>query len=246
MMVAMGIFDRWRMPTDPGQSPPPLDRATPEPGPEPEPQLSPEDIEDLKDWVDELARPGLVDEEDVRVRVGDVVADHETWGALTEEQVTRAIDEVYAHIRARQAQWPDEGDAPALARAFAAMEQAGILARMNFTCCNTCGHAEIADEDGADIGRGYVFFHEQDTSRLQPGRSELFLSFGAFERPGLVDRSAGQDAVRAALTDLDCGIAAEAVEILRTEGLDVDWTGESTARILVTVDWRRKLPATAE
>ncbi len=186
--------------------------------------------------------PGFATEEEVRERVVEMVADDEAWAELSDEQVETALDEVLAEIRTEHARWPDEGDATAVFRAFEAMGQARIVTRMNFTCCNTCGHAEIGDSKGADTARGYVFFHEQDAERLAPGGSDLDLSYGGFEHPGMIDRTADQDSIRAGLAALDRGIAEDAVSLLRAEGLTVDWDGQPSSRILVTdLDWRRKV-----
>lgn len=113
-----------------------------------------------------------------------------------------------------------------LASAFAALAGDGIVGRMDFTCCQTCGHAEIGDERGpARDERGYTFFHQQDTERIADGL--LYLAYGAF---------APETAEEA--------IAGTVVERLRAEGLEVTWSGETTARIEVAVgDWRKPLPA---
>lgn len=50
------------------------------------------------------------------------------------------------------------------------------MARQNFTCCQTCGLAEIDDEievvraEGRPV-RGYAFFHQQDTAGAVEGGS---------------------------------------------------------------------------
>jgi hypothetical protein len=54
-------------------------------------------------------------------------------------------------------------DRDKLADAFRSLRKAGIVARMNFSCCGTCGHYELS-ENGK--GRGYVFYHRQEGARL--------------------------------------------------------------------------------
>ena len=100
------------------------------------------------------------------------------------------------------------------------------MGRMDFTCCQTCGHAEIDDELGpAREERGYTFFHQQDTERIADG--QLYLAYGAF----------GPEVTEEA-------IAGAVVERLRAEGLAVTWNGETTSRIEVAIgDWRKPLPA---
>ncbi|GAA3642822.1 hypothetical protein GCM10022267_31820 [Lentzea roselyniae] len=43
-----------------------------------------------------------------------------------------------------------ETDPERLTRAFAALREAGITARENFTCCRSCGESEIGGEGGSD------------------------------------------------------------------------------------------------
>lgn len=113
-----------------------------------------------------------------------------------------------------------------LASAYAALAGDGIIGRMDFTCCQTCGHAEIDDERGpARDERGYTFFHQQDTERIPDGL--LYLAYGSFG-PEVPEEE----------------VARTVVDRLRAEGLAVAWDGETTSRIEVTVtDWRKPLPA---
>jgi len=47
---------------------------------------------------------------------------------------------------AEQQKWREPGDYDRMAAAFARIQQQGVPARMNFTCCQTCGIDEIDDE----------------------------------------------------------------------------------------------------
>lgn len=129
-----------------------------------------------------------------------------------------------------QATWVDEGSYTALAAAFADLESLGVVARMSFACCNTCGATEIQDEadpNGPDA-LGHTFFHSQEADRLEDTPGDLFLSFGGFDE-----------------------IPAAAVgEIVATtvarHGLEVDWAGDAGAKVRVRVpDWRKRLPGEA-
>lgn len=130
--------------------------------------------------------------------------------------------------------WPVPTDCDRLDRAFAKLERAGIVARQNFTCCQTCGHAEIGDElDGAACDgpvRGYTFFHAQDTEAAEAGAG-IYLAFGAVLPPG----SAAE-----ALAGAAAEVAREIVRALRAEGLEVDWDGDPARRIGVPLQWRRR------
>jgi hypothetical protein len=83
-----------------------------------------------------------------------------------------------------QESWPVLTDFDRLSLAFDMLEDEDIVARQHFTCCGTCGAAEIGIEmdDFRDMaGReptGYVFFHQQDTeSAVESG--SLYISYGA-------------------------------------------------------------------
>nr|WP_157237311.1 hypothetical protein [Promicromonospora sukumoe] len=126
-----------------------------------------------------------------------------------------------------QATWVDEGSYTALAAAFADLESLGVVARMSFACCNTCGATEIQDEadpNGPDA-LGYTFFHSQEADRLEDTPGDLFLSFGGFDEMP----------------------AAAVGEIVATtvarHGFEVDWAGDAGAKVRVRVpDWRKRLP----
>jgi len=98
---------------------------------------------------------------------------------MAEELVTRAIQE---HVEA-QAKWPAATDCDRLDRAFAELEEKGILCRQNFSDCLSGGHDAMqkevagAREQGRDI-RGYTFFHAQDTDAVIESGA-VFLAFGA-------------------------------------------------------------------
>ncbi|MFJ3407511.1 DUF6891 domain-containing protein [Promicromonospora sp. NPDC090134] len=140
-------------------------------------------------------------------------------GAARQEWQARVVE---------QASWADEGSYSALATAFAELETLGVVARMCFACCNTCGAAEIHDEvdpNGAEP-LGYVFFHGQEAERLADTPGDLYLSFGGF---------AGST-------------ASEVGEIVATtiarHGFEVAWDGSADAKVRVRVtDWRKRLPA---
>ncbi|MDR1213683.1 MAG: hypothetical protein LBK54_06340 [Propionibacteriaceae bacterium] len=165
---------------------------------------------------------------------------------------------------AEQATWDGPGDYAKLADAFERLQAGGIVARMNFTCCQTCGHAEIGDEasrgpDQRILERGYVFFHQQDSARIADG-GELYLAFGAFTAdqgtdPQLLDEARqgndqarskvlSQASARESLIAHETAIAHDVAAALRASGLDVEWDGDISQRIRVHItQWRMPLPA---
>ena len=154
---------------------------------------------------------------------GDQAAD---LGPLVEELIERAVA---AHL-AEQATWPGRTDCDRLDDALDALTQSGIIARQNFTCCRTCGHAEIGDEMDAEaavgiVPRGYTFYHMQTTEAAVAGQG-IYLSYGAVE-PG---EAAG------------LAVGREIVGALDDHGLIVTWNGRLDACIHVELDWKRRLP----
>lgn len=140
-------------------------------------------------------------------------------------EVTNHVDAEWRAVLGEQADWADEGDYPRLAGVFASLEVGGIVARMNFSCCQTCGHNEIEDERTTGRERGYVFFTQQDAEFLTPGEN-LYLAFEGF---GHHDPAS---------------IGYEIAAALRVAGFTVDWNGSVDKKIVITgIDWRKRLPA---
>jgi len=160
--------------------------------------------------ADEMLEPDATTS--LRTAAGEV-ARHE-WQARVTEQAT----------------WTDEGDYPALAAAFADLEDLGVVARMCFACCNSCGATEIHDEidPNGNEPLGYTFFHSQEADRLAGTPGDLFLSFDGFD-----------DTPAAAIGDLVATTVAR-------RGLEVDWDGNPGVKVRVRVtDWRKRLPGEA-
>lgn len=108
--------------------------------------------------------------------------------------------------------------------AFKLMRKAGILARQNFTCCGSCGNAEMSmmlakmpEKRSAKI-KGVCFYHSQGNSRMNKG-GDLYLQYSS-----KVD------------DDLDLGtvqIGHLVVSCLKEAGLGVEWNGKASETILV-------------
>lgn len=129
--------------------------------------------------------------------------------------------------------WPHLTDCDRLDEAFAALEDAGIVSRQNFTCCGTCGAAEIGDqmaaaEKAGTIVRGYAFFHMQDTDSAVEGDG-LYLNYGAVQ--------SGEEAA--------ISVASEVISQLEAHGLATQWSGSWDQRIYVDIDWKRRFPFNA-
>lgn len=258
----MALFGRFRdrsrdpgdvaspVPPAPAVAPaPPLPAASPlPPVPEADPTTREEQLEWLEESARELTAAAFVSRTDAEQSlVEQYVLDDEC--DLTEDDVRAVLQRVWQERLDEQDSWPDEGGYTRLRAAFAALDADGVVARMNFACCQTCGHAEIEDER-SETSRGYVFFHQQDAERLAPGDSDLFLAFGSFGSAeeldaSLVERArvGDEEARRQAMVASEERIGAEVSDALRRHGLTVDWDGTAAQRIQVTgLDWRKRLP----
>jgi hypothetical protein len=179
-----------------------------------------------------------VDETLEEVRSLVEATDYERDVELAEEIVARIVDdELLAHY-GRQETWTAPTDCDKLDAAFAAMEKQGVVARQNFTCCNTCARAEIWDEviaveeDSERVAIGYAFYHMQDTERAVEGGA-INIKFGATSDS--TDEAVGQ----------------HVFDALLAAGLDAGWSGSADDAVQVGLaDWRKRrvneLPLTDE
>lgn len=191
-------------------------------GPEPEEQIC-----WLRDQIRRDVAAGFYDADAILTNAIDAFAD-EIDPATLRREAQGMLREAMAEHAAAQAGWPPLTDCDRLDDAFAALEATGVIARQNFTCCGTCGSAEIWDEIDA-VGkaggptRGYAFYHMQDTERAAEGDG-LYLNYGACDD--------GEDAALAVANDI--------VTQLEAHGLRTEWNGNWGQRIAVSLDWKRR------
>ncbi|MGM1064961.1 DUF6891 domain-containing protein [Saccharothrix sp. Mg75] len=187
---------------------------------------------ELLDRVEEQARDvvhgGFTPLEDAVEAVAECFEDED---GVTEAVARSVVERVWRERVEEQAGWPATTEVDRLLAVFEALDDGGIVARPDFTCCQTCGHAEIGGEvdPGAGDARGYVFFHRQDTEGAVAGRG-LYLAFGSLveaEDPAAADEA----------------VAREVADALAAGGLPVEWNGSVRSRIKVDLaDWRKRLP----
>jgi hypothetical protein len=186
-------------------------------------------IDDLREQIETDVNAGFIDEEDIVEQAVDAFCDQADPAVL--EPAARRLTEValQAHARA-QVTWPAETDCDRLDAAFAELEERGIVARQDFSCCNNCGSTEIwsevreAEEDGRVI-HGCTFYHHQDTEVAVNGGG-LCLGYQA-----VADGEEAQVAV-----------GHEIVQVLRTHGFEPRWDGSTEKRIWFPLDWKRRRP----
>jgi hypothetical protein len=219
-------------------------------------------VSPLDEQADILARvqglvwPGFHTRDEVVAQLSD--------GATGElaESARRLVDLVWAERAAELADAPDGGDCDRLREAFAALAEAGVLARMHFSISQEAGARDIAGERSplasaaGEPGRypyaewAYTFFHAQDSARLAGGDATLMLSFSSFVAAPDADpadiaagRAGDTEAMRRVMEHTDTTVGRLVVAALVDAGLTVTWDGTAAQRIAVSVpQWRKPLP----
>jgi hypothetical protein len=185
-------------------------------------------LTDMRDFVARRVAEGFDDPEHIiQSAVESVETDLGT--EELEAHAARITTELIEEHRQEQSQWVGPTDCDRLDQAFEDLESEGIVARQNFTCCQTCGHYEIGGEiataqaGGAHRVDGYTFYHMQDTEGACEG-GFLYLAYGATAHTP-------QAAVR---------VGQRIVQALERAGLEVVWNGSAAERIGVRLQWRRR------
>jgi len=186
-------------------------------------------LQELRSYIARDLRGGFVARDELVPSAVEMLSD-ECDAQVLRPHAQRLLQEEIEALRAEQETWPAVTDCDRLDQAFARLEGAGIVCRQNFTCCGTCGSAEIWDEieeareSGLDV-RGYAFFHMQDTESAVEGHG-LYLNYGAVTE--------GEAAALA--------VAGEIAAEMAAAGLEVKWDGSWDRRIGVGLDWKRRVP----
>ncbi|ASU56810.1 DUF6891 domain-containing protein [Nocardiopsis dassonvillei] len=168
---------------------------------------------------------------DARRSLLDTLEDGDPGGREVREASARLhdhVDRALAEHVQRQRRWPARTDGERLTRAFRALDESGVIAREEFTCCERCARTALEGELAArnsrpaDIpARGYAFYHDQDAAHAVAG-SSLTIGFGA-SHP--IRRAA---------------VGEEVAEALRAHGLTVEWDGDPDRKLHVGMDWNRR------
>lgn len=188
-----------------------------------------EQLEELRGYIARDLRGGYVEPDAVIDNALEVLELQPHGEDVLRDHARRILDEETAVYHHEASGWPEVTDHDRLEQAFASLESQGVVCRQNFTCCGTCGVAEIGDEmqtarqSGGTV-RGYAFFHMQDTERAVEGGG-LWLNYGAVE--------GGEGAAVA--------VGRSIADAFGSVGLDVDWDGSLRKRIHVPLQWQRRL-----
>ena len=149
-------------------------------------------------------------------------------------------------LAAEQEKWPDVTDCDRLDKAEQALREAGLLLWQASPCCDTCSGAELPDRIDAIESRhpgfrkklrGYAFFHDQGLPEMLAEGSEIsvYLAYGWFSPDD-------SDVAPEVYEEKALAVAAEVCEQLRAQGLTVDWEGDFSKKIGLSLDWRRRAP----
>ena len=181
-------------------------------------------ISEVRDLIAREVTTGFASEDEIREQALELAAEE---GEEPESELLDRIDDMLEkamddHARAQES-WDGTTDCDRLDAAFRDLERSGVVARQNWTCCQTCGLSEMRGEVH-DHSRGYVFYHQQDTeAALETGT--LYLAYGACSD----DR------------EEQLAVAREIASTLARHGLKVEWSGSLERRILVNgISWRRR------
>src|SRR5215207_6127853 len=102
-------------------------------------------LDKMRDYVYRYSAGGFASAEEIRSSVVEIFSDEQ--GALELLPYAQAFvrEALEAHLK-EQAGWGKVTDCDRLNQAFEDLEREGIISRQNFSCCGTCGTAEIVDE----------------------------------------------------------------------------------------------------
>ncbi|KAK7181063.1 hypothetical protein DPSP01_003585 [Paraphaeosphaeria sporulosa] len=188
-------------------------------------EVQTEKLQEYTQQIREKLKPGFMTQEELVGFGADLIAADNHDGDA-EDLAEAIVGQLWEERLEEEKSWPAETSHDRLERAFNRLEAQGITAAMNFTCCRSCGFEEIGDV--ANEGdHAFVFFHQQDAERLDGEDCDLYLAFGDHEDES---RAAAEKAGR------------EVVQLLRDNGLDVQWEGNANSRIVVHFDvWQKRL-----
>jgi hypothetical protein len=101
----------------------------------------------------------------------------------------------------------------ALTAAFKDLRKLGWVARQSFWCCDTCAGYDLGQNPKND-GKPAVFYNKQEAASFQRS-GEVYLAWGRVN--GTLFKSDAEQLVR----------------VLEAHGLEVEWNGKDSGKVLV-------------
>jgi hypothetical protein len=183
----------------------------------------------LDDHIRLEVKIGYASRDEIIETAADMFRDNFEDRQLLRRLAARLTESALTEHYTEQRTWSHETDCDRLDEAFAELDRIGIVARQNWTCCQTCGHTDIAYETGkTSVHRrvyGYVFFHHGDAENVV-NADHLYLAYGS-----VLNRS-DEEAV---------AVAREVVVVLKKYGFTVEWNGLIQKRIgIKNIRWQRR------
>jgi hypothetical protein len=183
-------------------------------------------LDNLRSYIARRVNEGFDSRDAIVDQVKDYAQDEYQRDDL-DPQIEQITAELIEEHRLAERQWPSTTDCDRLDHAFEAMEESGLVARQNYSCCGNCGRYEIRGEVQQALRSrpviGYVFYHMQDTESASECGS-FYLAYGAVRQ--------GSDSVAA--------VGHLVVQALERARLRTEWDGNPDNRIRVDIDWKRR------
>lgn len=184
-------------------------------------------ISEMKDFIHNSVGAGFLSMDEIIETAVEAFSDDYPVSELLPHAKDAAQKYMDAHLK-KQLSWEAVTDCDRLDQAFKDLESQGIISRQNFSCCGTCGTAEILDEMGiagksGKIVRGYTFYHMQDTESAVEGDG-IYLNYGSIHNNFLAQILAGY----------------KIVKTIKRHGLKTEWNGDLRKRIFIHLDWKRR------
>jgi len=192
-----------------------------------EPKSIEQIISEMRKYIIRDVAAGFSTPDEISESVVEVFSDEHPPSDLIPYAKSITQEEIESHLR-EQEKWEEITDCDRLDQVFEDLEHQGIISRQNFSCCGTCGSAEILDEMSAAQNkgkkvRGYAFYHVQDTESAVEGEG-IYLNYGSVYNNYLAQVLAGH----------------KIAKVIKNHGLKVEWNGSLRRRIFVQLDWKRR------
>ncbi len=174
---------------------------------------------------------GFVSESDLVEEAIDLI--DESYDLYTKEVIRSEVEQCATlsiqKAKAEQMLWPEVTDCDKLDAAFEELDQLGVIAAHDFTCCLSCGRAEMEDllndeSNSSSYYWGGCFYHSQDTL-FAVDCGDLHIAYLTKDMSENSQRMLG-----GLITEVCCDY-----------GLKAFWDGSIDRRVKVELDWKRRL-----
>lgn len=213
------------------------------------------DREDLRDTLRRIAlgevRFAQSDNDDILQQCRDVYIEDECpkeeWNTFV-EFASDALKKAAADLQNEQANWPAETDNDRLDQVEQVLRERGILFWQASPCCDTCSSSELPDRidyvDKKHPGfrkqmRGYVFYIDQTIAEMLADDTNIsvYCAYGSYS-PDEADAS--PEIPEKEYEKKALAIANELCEVLRENGFEIDWDGNYSRKVGISLNWQRR------